>query len=75
MSIDFATPDQANCSRFCSAIQAPIITSMVVSISAPRRRRSRTSSIAPPSAIPSSTASTSAKKKFTPANITHMNIM
>ena len=39
---------------FCSAIQAPIITSMVVSMSAPRSRRSSTNSIAAPSAMPSS---------------------
>ena len=75
MSIDLATPDQANCSMFCSAIQAPIMTSMVVSMSAPRSRRSRTNSIAAPSAMPSMTASTRARKKFTPASITHMHIM
>ena len=46
--IDSATPDHISCSLFCMTIQAPIITSIVVSMSAPRRRLSRSNSMAPP---------------------------
>ena len=76
MSIDLATPDQVSCSVFCRAIQAPIITSMVVSMSAPAQpaqqheldgRAQRDAEQRPPAR--------SARKKFTPASITHMYIM
>ena len=40
------------------------MTSIVVSMSAPRNRRSSTNSISAPSMTPSSTATTSAAKKF-----------
>ena len=76
MSIDLATPRQASCSVFCSAIQAPIITSMVVSMSAPRSRRSSTNldGRAEHDAEQRRPAA-SARKKFAPASITHMYIM
>src|SRR5215813_4568431 len=74
-SIDLATPDHVNCSRFCSAIQAPIITSIVVSISALLSRRSSTNSSTAPRAMPSSTASTSAAKKLTSVIMTQKNII
>ena len=51
------------------------MTSMVVSMSAPRSFRRSTNSIAAPSATPSTTASTSATKKFAPVSITSAYIM
>ena len=64
---DFATPPQIHSAPDCIAIQAPIITSMVVSISAPRSGRSSVISMAAPSSQPARMAMGSARKKFTPS--------
>ncbi len=62
--MDLATPLNANCQKFWSAIPAPIITSMTVSMSAPRSLLSSTNSISAPSATPSAAARTRERKKF-----------
>jgi hypothetical protein len=58
---------------FCITIHAPIITSIVVSMSASRSGRSRTNSIAAPTAQPTITAMTRARKKFTPRETSRKN--
>jgi hypothetical protein len=68
--IDSATPLQISCSVFCMMIQAPIITSMVVSISARRRRLRSASSMTAPTSAPSTMASRRAAKKSKPRRIT-----
>ena len=64
---DLATPPHAISSVFCITIQAPIITSMVVSMSAPRTGRNSASSMSRPSRNPASSAQASAAKKFMPS--------
>ena len=71
--IAFDTPPQSKSSVFCITIHAPIITSMVVSISASRSGRRRTNSMAAPTAHPMITARTNAKKKFTPSDTSRKN--
>ena len=73
--MDLAMPVQVNCSRFCIAIQAPIMTSMVVSMSAPRSGRSSTNSISAPRTTPRAMASRMLAKKFTPSTMTKKNTM
>ena len=65
----FATPPKVSCSLACMAMPAPIITSMVVSMSAPFSGRSSTNSITAPSATPSVAASSSDRKKFSPSRL------
>ena len=67
MATDFATPPQIHSAPDCIAIQAPIMTSMVVSMSEPRSGRSNVSSIAAPSSQPATMASGSARKKLKPS--------
>ncbi len=62
--IDSATPAQTSCSLFCMTIQAPIMTSIVVSMSAPRRRLSSSNSIAAPIDMPIAIANASASKEI-----------
>ena len=57
------------------AIQAPIITSIVVSMSAPRNLRKSVNSIAAPSPTPSAIANASDTKKLTCSSITRANII
>ena len=64
---DFATPPHIHSAPDCIAIQAPIMTSMVVSMSEPRSGRSKVSSIAAPRSQPATTASGSARKKLIPS--------
>ena len=62
-----ATPPQASSSAFCSVIQSPIITSMVVSMEAARSGRSRRRSQTAPMRAPPTMASGMARKKLTDA--------
>ena len=64
---DFATPPHIHKAPDCIAIQAPIITSIVVSMSEPRSGRNKVSSTAAPSSQPATTASGSARKKLIPS--------
>ena len=64
---DFATPPHIHKAPDCIAIQAPIMTSMVVSMSEPRSGRNKVNSIVAPSSQPATTASGSARKKLTPS--------
>src|SRR3954451_5465647 len=56
VAMDLATPPQTIISLFCITIHAPIITSMVVSMSAPRIGRRRRYSTAAPSSRPAAIA-------------------
>lgn len=58
-----ATPPHTNCSAFCIAIQAPIMTIMTESMSVDRMRRSSTNSRNAPSATPSPAAKAMERKK------------
>jgi hypothetical protein len=60
-----ATPPQASSSPFWSAIQSPIITSMVVSMEAPRSGRSSSHSHSAPASAPPAMARGMARKKLT----------
>ena len=73
--IDLATPLQVSCSMFCSTIQAPIITSMVVSMLAPRSFRRRVNSITPPKMTPIAIAAKIPTKKLTPIKETNQKSM
>lgn len=75
VATDLATPPQIHSVPDCIAIQAPIMTSIVVSMSEPRRGRSNVSSIAAPNSHPASTATGSARKKFSPSCCTTINMM
>ena len=66
VAIDLATPPHTIISLFCITIHAPIITSIVVSMSAPRIGRSRTNSTSAPSSRPAAIAIGMARKKLTP---------
>ena len=67
VTIALATPPQTRSSVFCITIQAPIITSMTVSMSALRIGRSSAISISAPSSTPARMAITSPRKKFSPS--------
>jgi hypothetical protein len=67
VTIALATPPQSRNSVFCITIQAPIITSITVSMSALRIGRSTTISISAPSSAPAMTATTRPRKKLSPS--------
>jgi hypothetical protein len=69
VTIAFATPPQTKSSVFCMTIQAPIITSITVSISAPRIGRSSTTSISAPSSAPAIIATARPRKKLSPSAV------
>ncbi len=60
--IDFATPPQVSSSAFCSAIQTPIISSIVVSIDSRRSGASSRSTSAPSNAPPTIAATIASRK-------------
>ena len=64
---DFATLPQIRCSAFCITIQAPIMISIVVSMSASRFGRISVNSMIAPSAMPAAIANTIDTKKFMPS--------
>ncbi len=64
MTIDLATPPQTSSSVFCITIQAPIITSIMVSMSAPRIGRSSANSISAPRSAPAMIATMQGEKEI-----------
>ena len=72
--IERATPPQASSSAFWSAIQSPIMTSIVVSMDSSRSGRSKMRSTRAPAAAPITRAAATAVKKPLPARASAANV-